>query len=535
MNVGIAVVASAADPEADAVIEAARAGGIDAIRFNLDDQRDISQRAVGGALDLLLGGEWRRLSSSTTVWWHRSGTVDTSGLDREEAALAVDEGPHLLRGALAAASVRWVDDPFTVERAETKLHQLALVGTTPAPWGKIVVPDWVVTNDPEEARCFAQHRRVVAKPVSPGVGIVPFVAEVGGADLDMVRGNPVLLQALVPANADLRVVTVSGSAWVWSRKRMKDTIDWRAEDPGGQAFKPVEHDGLARAAVSITSALGLTMSVQDWLATKGGPVFLEVNPQGAWLFLARADELVVPAVVTHLFTRPGSAGYWPPALRRFGWDLGRGQKAPENDGVVAPVYNEPPWIDEAATCPGAVDVARRAHDAAAEGAKRAEEKAARLVPAALALLTVTIAVGTYQLDFALRRGWPWAPTILPVATAIVCLALAAFEALEIDRVGVYGRVTGADLAGIGRRDATAALLAREEDARRLAAWTSQHKHSDPMQARAWFARAVAALLMAGLVAGVCKAGTSASQHASGSAGSTTTTTTRPVPPTSAQR
>jgi hypothetical protein len=50
----------------------------------------------------------------------------------------------------------------------------------------------------------------------------------------------------------------------------------------------------------MSAALGLSMSVQDWLVSDRGPVFLESNAQGAWLFLSGSDQLVTPAVAQHL-------------------------------------------------------------------------------------------------------------------------------------------------------------------------------------------------------------------------------------------
>jgi hypothetical protein len=184
--------------------------------------------------------------------------------------------------------------------------------------------------------------------------------------------------------------------------------------------------------------------------------------------------------------------------------------------VIAPRFIDPPWIDYVSTKPGAIEVAIRAHDDAREGAKRAEEKAARLVSTGIALLTVTLALGAYQLNFILQRPW-WTPTIVPVGVALIFLALAVFEAVEIDRVGMYRPALPGDLAGSTGQDAAAALLAREEEGRRFASWTSKRKFSDLMQARAWFSRAIALVILAGVVAATCRAGSTA-DHSSPKSG-----------------
>ena len=44
-----------------------------------------------------------------------------------------------------------------------------------------------------------------------------------------------------------------------------------------------------------------------------------------------------------------------------------------------------------------------------------------------------------------------------------------------------------------------AVLAAEEKGRQWAQWTSIHKHTDLMQARAWFTRGLAVLILAAVV------------------------------------
>lgn len=476
--------------------------GVRSGRYNLGDLRSVPLSLHQGALDLYTSGEWQRVTAATTVWWRRTGNVEVAELDSEEARLAGDECPHVLRGALMSVGVRWVDDPFDIERAELKLYQLGVAASLGIP-----IAPTLVTNDPSAAHTFATDRRLVAKPLSPGQGIAPFVAELADDDLDVVAGLPTLLQERVGASADLRVVVVGGDVWVWRRPREESTIDWRAADPSGVAFSLVGADGVATAALRVNSALGLSMSVQDWLESKQGPLFLEANPQGAWLFLEDAPRLVTPAVARHLCVPPPTEkeGAWPRAIKRFLCDFLPKEKAPPDDGVVAPEFAAPLWAPEVAARAEGLEVARRAHDEAKSGAKVAEEKASRLVQIALALLTITLAVGTFQVQFALDHSPPWILSLLPIIAALVCLTLAAFEALEVDRVGVYGHPKAGDLARRGVQDTRAVVIAEEERGRRLALWTSSNKHSDLMTARAWFSRGLAALIVASILAGVGRA------------------------------
>ena len=502
--IDVLVVADDGDAHGDAVLAELEKLGLQTARFNLSDVRarfnlsdvratELSARP--GALDLGGGDLADRVTAATTVWWRRSGVVQTPELDEEESRLAWDECPHILRGALSSSGVRWVDEPFDVERAELKLFQLQVAETL-----GVSAPASLVTNDEDEARRFGLERRVVAKALSPGIGIAPFVAEVDGNDFAVVAALPVFLQERVEATADLRVVAVGSECWVWRRARGADTLDWRAEDPQGVGFRRVQDELIERCSLQITSALRLSMSVQDWLETDNGPVFLEVNPQGAWLFLDEAPTIVTSAVAHHLAgTAVVGEGTWPRAIKRFLFDFLPAKRAPNNDGVVAPQFRRPDWANEVAARPPALEAARRAHDEAKSGAQVAEEKGNRLVQVALTLLAIALGLLAFQLQRVGGHGWAWSFSLLPIAVALVCLALAAFEALEIDRVGVYSHPSGERLAGLGVQDPIAVLIAEEEIGRQLARWSSRHKHTDLMRARAWFSRGLAALIVAGIL------------------------------------
>lgn len=173
------------------------------------------------------------------------------------------------------------------------------------------------------------------------------------------------------------------------------------------------------------------------------------------------------------------------------------------------------------------ETAKAANQAAMDTAATAEAKASRLVQVGLALLTLAFAVGAYQLSFALRRSTDSLLTLIPIAAALAFLSLAVFEAVEIDTVGFYRQVQAADFEGVGPLGAASVELEVEENGRHLARWSATHKLTDLMQARAWLSRGVAALVVAALVAGICR-GESARSNNPLSPSPTVTTTTQPV-------
>lgn len=238
------------------------------------------------------------LTPDTAVWWRRPDGPAPQSLAPSDRILLLDESAALVLGAFAAAGVRWVDRPGTMDSARLKTVQLNTADRLGAR-----IPETMITSCPEDAVSFSQLiGPVVAKAASSGVGVAPFVDVVPVSALALVEACPTLLQERIQASSDVRVVTIGSRWWVWRRQReVGSPVDWRAADPKGSQF--VLTEGLNEAgemAVAMATALGLTMSAQDWLVDDDGLLFLEVNPQGQWLFLSDAARCVVPALADHL-------------------------------------------------------------------------------------------------------------------------------------------------------------------------------------------------------------------------------------------
>jgi len=519
----VLLVGEAGSVQVKAVNDRLAATGARALRWNLDDLRTSMHTAQLGALAIWTGERWAQVTYQTTVWWHRAGHVDAAGLDDDEARLAIDECPRLLIGALLGAGVRWVDEPYVTERAENRLVQLAAARAVGA-----AIPDTRQTNYAAGADDLRHNGDVVAKSVSSGYGIAPYVGLLEESDLDALEGLPTFLQQRADADADLRVVTVAGRSWVWRREREPTTLDWRQVDPDGRGFALVEDKVVENHSTAIVARLGLTTGVSDWLRHGSSASYLETNPQGQWSFLPGSDTTVLGAFCDHLRvpSLDGGAGQegplWPTVWRRVLWDLGRKSKAEPADGLKPPPADRPAWIDQVSILPGAVEVAQAANQEAKDAAKTAEDKSGRLVQLGLALLALAFAVGAYQLAFVLARTPAWIPTLLPVGAALLCLSVASFKGVEIDRVGFYGGARPAMLAGAPAAAVPALRLEAEERSRQLARWSADNKHTDLMQARAWLARGLVALILAAGVAATCRAASADSTTKP----TTTTLTTR---------
>ncbi|MGB3409922.1 MAG: hypothetical protein WBA45_01890 [Microthrixaceae bacterium] len=301
-EIDVLIVADKGDPHGSAVGRSLDELDSTWLRISYGDLTETSITwEPGSPLDIRRDDSVWTVSKATTVWWRRSGAADTGELGQLEAALYHDEVHAIVPAALDSIGVRWVDAPATQWAAGQKLRQLATASRL-----GISHPDTLVTGSPDAARDWANERTtpIVAKAVSSGFGIAPFVGTVPPEEFARVKHCPTMLQERVDSTADLRVVTIGDQAISWHRPRRqgRGQTDWRRVDPAGADFRHTERPSVEESAQSIAAALGLTFSVQDWLEVGDGEVFLEVNPQGQWLFLADAETTIVPALAAHLYT-----------------------------------------------------------------------------------------------------------------------------------------------------------------------------------------------------------------------------------------
>jgi glutathione synthase/RimK-type ligase-like ATP-grasp enzyme len=225
-----------------------------------------------------------------SVWWRRPRAFEISSsiTDPGHAAFAYTESVEAMGGFWPALDMFWINEPRHEDAAARKpfqLHMAARAG--------LHIPRTVVTNNPEEAREFAESNPC-------GTIYKAFLATERDwretrmlrqdelALLDRVRHAPVIFQEYIPADADLRVTIVGDRifpAAIYTRDGAYQ-YDFRM-DMDNARYEPcalpaeVEH-GLHR----LMDSLGLVYGAVDMRrGLDGRYVFLEVNPSGQWRFV----------------------------------------------------------------------------------------------------------------------------------------------------------------------------------------------------------------------------------------------------------
>jgi glutathione synthase/RimK-type ligase-like ATP-grasp enzyme len=180
------------------------------------------------------------------------------------------------------------------------------------------VPRYTITSDPDVARDFLSEcgSNVVCK----GLGQPTLLYDDGAAilythlvtqndlqHLDQVSLCPTLLQECISKRSDVRVIVIGDEVFaveILSQEHDSANIDFRSQN-----VFDLEHRTLTLPAVeewacrSIVSRLGLRFGAIDLVRGQDGRFhFLEVNPNGQWLWLEWATDVPLTEAMCRLLT-----------------------------------------------------------------------------------------------------------------------------------------------------------------------------------------------------------------------------------------
>lgn len=317
------------DPHADAVIAALRRRGAAFVRFN---PRDFPSRATltmaytaaGAARSVLeVGGEAIDLERVTAAWYRRPDLpeADEAITDPLVRQLVAEESWVFANDLWQSLACRWVPAPRSVlRRAELKAAQLRLAAAL-----GFELPPTLFTNSPAEFLEFyrAHNGELISKLADGrsffetiGKTYVRYTEVVSKRDVGyarQVRYGPVLFQAYVPKRMELRVTVVGEAVFaaeIHSQETRHTRTDWRRYDHHGTRYRPhALPQVLARGCRELVRELGLCYGAIDLILTPDDRyVFLEINPNGQYLWIEEATGLPISAAVADLLAAGGPAG-----------------------------------------------------------------------------------------------------------------------------------------------------------------------------------------------------------------------------------
>ena len=316
------IVAEADDLHAAAISVVLRKHhGVNAIRLDLHDFPGHAGSFRMGRTAVLSDVAGIELDEVQSVWWRRPRPCGVpASTNPSDDSYRQAECDTFIQGLLMSLPVRWVNDPRAERMAARKIVQLRA-----AHQHGLLVPETLVTNDPDHARAFIESRprAVVCKRVGTTREFSPtrIVTERDVARLNSIRSAPTIFQDYVEAEADLRIAWIGGhecTVRIDSQSGL-GRVDSRLDS--SVAFSPYQlPQSVSDPLSALMRSLGLVFGVIDIrLGADGQHYFLEVNPQGQFAYMEiKTGMPIFERLADLLVTGDPTAGLRSSQSRRLG-------------------------------------------------------------------------------------------------------------------------------------------------------------------------------------------------------------------------
>ncbi len=237
------------------------------------------------------------LTPSWNIWNRRIMVPDRNkGMPKDLQDLVTDECEKTWDGLLMAHKGKVVNRPQNHFYASSKLDQIKF-----AIENGVYVPDTIVTNNPSNLEDFYEkHGGNICFKLQKGAVIrttegnkVIYTNKVGSEQMknaSLVSSHPSLFQEYIDKEFEIRIVatdkTVTGIA-IHSQDSEVSKIDYRKYDFENVRYEHIEiPEHVANFCSSMLTHYGLHFGAFDFIYSKEGRhCFLELNPNGQWLWL----------------------------------------------------------------------------------------------------------------------------------------------------------------------------------------------------------------------------------------------------------
>jgi glutathione synthase/RimK-type ligase-like ATP-grasp enzyme len=312
----VLVITNDHDEHADAVIAELDRRAVPVFRFHPEEftnASSISMEICNGRIDGEIRNARQRVAfhDICAAWYRRSRALfaplpslnilygDLDNFVRVQSSVT-------LTGFFASLQTLWVGQPFKLRRAEVKALQLA-----EASKAGLATPTTLISNDPERAAVFVEALGDTDCAVKPliatrvdgeGGARLPLTTILPrGHTLDAVARAPNIFQPYIEKAYELRCVVMGDkvfTAKLDSQAHESTRKDWRA---GAVEDEEVEYkvfdlpEGVQAGLHRLMRSFEINFASIDMIVTPEGEfVFLDLNPNGQWLWLE--EELGLPLV-----------------------------------------------------------------------------------------------------------------------------------------------------------------------------------------------------------------------------------------------
>lgn len=301
----VLILSNSLDIHADDVADALAKYGTEYLRLNTDEWYSknicVHMEYPENGYVYVNGLPQLNLTDITSVLYRRPLTIDPPVDDLNQRKFASGEINELFRQMwYAIQHAKWVNSPLDLEFARRKYSQLIIAGNL-----GLTIPRTCVTNSPEQAKRFIrQFDKAIYKTMKAPVidlhgdgiqwGVPTTVLTVEHIErLDLIVPSGGIFQEYIEKAYEVRVTIIGDTVYSAKIKSQESTehdahIDWR----DGVAYGDVKVESynlpnkVSDACKGVLREYGLHFGAIDLIRTLDGDyVFLELNPNGQWLWI----------------------------------------------------------------------------------------------------------------------------------------------------------------------------------------------------------------------------------------------------------
>lgn len=214
----------------------------------------------------------------------------------------------------------WLSNPDAVRIASRKPHQLVVARKL-----GFLTPPTVTTNSPIETEKFVTALRhdVACKTLwTPGItveregeeiGITLYTRRLKSSEvigsISNVKNCPMIFQEYVEKSLELRITVVGKRVFacaIHSQKSTRAMEDWRRYDLANTPHEQYElPTDIKEKCIQLIDEFGLHFGCIDMIVTPSGDyVFLEINPNGQWLWVEHITKMPISEAIVELLANP---------------------------------------------------------------------------------------------------------------------------------------------------------------------------------------------------------------------------------------
>lgn len=311
----VLIISDETDAHADSVVLELNARGASVFRLHTADypsELQLSVEVRDGQLRGWIESPHRSLEIGEVcaAWYRRPGEPRASAeLDPTAVEYTRTQARRALWMLYSCLDVHWVGNPFKLRLAEIKALQLRIAREV-----GLATPPTLISNHPDMIDRFVRGLRgdCAVKPLDV-VGVAapdgyrfPLTTKLPKSrELTGARLAPTMYQQYMEKKSELRVVVVGHEmfcAEIVPSVEDEGRFDWRATE-SRYLVGPTLPDGVRHSLLALLERFGLNFASIDMILTPDDQfVFLELNPNGQWLWLEHMLGFPLSARMADLLT-----------------------------------------------------------------------------------------------------------------------------------------------------------------------------------------------------------------------------------------